>query len=43
MVRNAVSLAKAETLLFFDENERAAEILKPMIRGEMSQGQGPYE
>ena len=43
IVRNAVSLAKAEMLLFFDENERAAEILKPMIRGEMSQGQGPYE
>jgi hypothetical protein len=38
MVRNAVSLAKAETLLFFDENERAAEILKPMIRGEIEPG-----
>ena len=39
MVRNFVRLAKAEMLSFFDENERAAEILKPIIRGEAGQPQ----
>ena len=41
VVRKAVLLAEAEALSFFDEYERAAEILKPMIRDEMSQGQEP--
>ena len=43
MVRNARRLAKAETLLFFDENDRAAEVLKPIVRGETKQAPGPCE
>jgi|GEM_PF-5807416 len=41
LVTHAVRLAEVERHLFFDEHRRAAEILKPMIRDEMSQGQGP--
>jgi len=41
MVRNAMIFAKAQTLSFFDEDVRAVEILKPMLRGEINQSQGP--
>ena len=41
LVRHAVRLAEVERHLFFDEHQRAAEILKPMVRDEMSQGQEP--
>jgi hypothetical protein len=41
MVRNAVIFAKAQTLSFFDEDARAVEILKPMLRGEINQSQRP--
>jgi len=41
LVNSLVACARAETLSFFDEDTRAVEILKPMLRGEINQSQGP--
>jgi hypothetical protein len=44
LVRDAIILAEAETLSFFDEDERAAEILKSMLKDECrpaSEGEPP--
>ena len=40
-VKKAVIFAKAQTLSFFDKDTRAVETLKPMLRSEINQSQGP--